>query len=147
MQTSTVIDTSDRAVSDNNTTIYLVRTTNNSTVILLFLSSSLDYFTTLLNTSLSKVILVVKNKLGRSRKNAAMAYFRHCPNVFLDTLKAAKEFFKQGNGCCSRRSDNVFPKFKFPVLSLHQTFRFLYCHHNKVFWQKSYMHIFPFITK
>jgi hypothetical protein len=143
-QTSTFIDSRNRSVSDIITTIYLIKTANNSTVNILFLSSSLDYFTTLSNTSSSKVMLVVNNKLERARKKAVMAYYRHCPKFYLDKLKAATEFFKQGNGCCSRRSNQVLPKYKFSVLTLHQSFRLFYCHHNEVFEEKSYMHIFPF---
>lgn len=136
--------TPDRVVSDNILTIYLIKATNNSTVTLLFLSFSLDYSTTLSNTSPSKVMLVVNNKLGRARKKTAMAYFRPCPNAFLYTLKAATESFNQGSRCCSRRSKQVLPKYKFSVLPLHKNFRLLSCHYNEVFEQKPYVHTFPF---
>ena len=90
-----------------------------------------------INMSPSKVILLLKNKLGTARKKGAMAYFRHCPKVFLYTLKAAKKSFKRGSRCCSGRSNQVLPKYTFLEFPLHQNFRLIYCHHNKVFEQKS----------
>jgi len=110
-------------VSDNITNVYLIKTTNNSTVTLLCLSSSLDYLTTLSNTSPSNVMLVGNNKLGTARKKTALAYFRPCPKFFLHT------HCRQPRNPLSRGADvaaNV-RTWSFPNIS------FQFCHYIKFF--------------